>query len=196
MNTRICLAALLVLLFAGCVAPGVNIDASKWVIDVASNDAAPTGPIKIYDSQNRLMLDGSLVAGKMDGTWTAWTSDGERVVIWHYRNGLRHGPIQMWYGRFAYPEAAGRLKLEGDFEDGHYEGKVTRYHASGARRSVRLYEQGVIKSAQCWGPDGTEQPPALTAEVAAEEHKGDMTYLENLEGMVPTSLAQAQRRIR
>ncbi len=197
MNPRLRFLGFFLLIFAGCMAPGVPVvpnDASKWTIEVTSSDPKPTGPIRIFDEQNRLMLDGSLVAGQMDGTWTGWSSQKDRLVIWTYRAGVRNGPIQMWYGRFAIPEAAGRLKLEGAFLDGKYDGAVTRNHPSGARRSVRIYKNGTIESARCWAPDGTEQTPAFTADVAAEEHKADMLYLEQLEGIVTRSLAQAHRR--
>jgi len=174
--------------------PFASNDASKWTIEVASADLKPTGPIRIYDEHNRLMLDGSLVAGQMDGTWTAWSSFGERLVIWRYRAGVRNGSILMWYGRLAFPEAAGRLKLEGAFLDGNYDGAVTTYHPSGARNSVRIYKNGTIENARCWAPDGTEQTPAFAADIAADGHKADMHYLGLMEGMVTRSLAQAERR--
>lgn len=195
MTIRTYILALLILVFAGCATPVVISDASRWTIEVASSDAKPSGLIRIYDDMGRLMLEGSLISGQMDGTWTAWSSQKDRLAEWSYRAGVRNGPVKMWYGRMVYPDALGRLKLEGTFHDGNFDGPVTRYHATGSRRTVRIYEQGKIISAQCWAPDGTEQPPGFTTEVAAEEHKGDMLYLGELEGIVTRSLVQAHRRI-
>jgi hypothetical protein len=171
-------------------------DARKWTIEVASAESLPSGPCRIYDDLHRLMLDGTLASGKMDGTWTSTASDGTRLAAWSYRQGVRHGPVKMWYGALRYPEGGGHLKLEGTFAEGEYDGTVTRYYPSGTRQSVRVYERGVLRSSQHWSPGGSEAFPATATREADFEHQQDMGYLSALEDMVARSLAQARREVR
>jgi hypothetical protein len=187
---------LVALTLTGCRTPTVLNDAGKWTIELASAESPPSGRCWIYDDLHRLMLDGTLAADTMDGTWTSTGSDGTRLAAWSYRHGVRHGPVQMWYGALRYPEAGGRLKLEGTFVDGEYNGTVTRFYPSGTRQSVRMYERGVLRSSQYWSPGGSEASPAAATREAEFEHKQDMNYLSTLEAMVARSLAQARREIR
>ena len=142
MITRKLALVFLALALAGCTTITAPNDASKWTIELASSDALPSGPCRVYDEMHRLMLEGTLAAGKMDGTWTHWGSQGDRYGVWSYHQGVRSGPVQMWYTPFANPDARGRLKLEGTFLDGGYEGTVTRYYPSGTSECVRVYERG------------------------------------------------------
>ena len=196
MNTRNFSLVLLALTLGGCVTPTVLNDASKWTIELASSETSPSGACRIYDDLHRLMLDGTLASGKMDGSWTSTGSDGTRLATWSYRLGVRHGPVKMWYGALAYPGAGGHVKLEGTFADGAYDGTVTRFFPSGTRQSVRVYERGVLKSGQCWSPGGSEAPPATAKREADFEQEQDMRYLNTLEDMVARSLAQARREVR
>jgi len=145
----------------------------------------------------RLMLEGTLSAGKMDGTWTAFSSQGSRLhlVAWSYQNGLRNGPVQMWYGPLAYPEASGRLNVDGMFHDGVYDGAVTSYYPSGARRTARIYDHGTLKQCQYWSPAGSEFSPAAAAAEADRETKSDLAYVASMEDEVARSLARAHRKI-
>jgi hypothetical protein len=196
-NQRALLAmALLALTLAGCRAPTVLKDASKWTIELATSESSPTGPCHIYDDLHRLMLEGTLTSGKMDNTWISTGSDGTRLAVWSYRQGVRHGPVQMWYSAFRYPEAKGRLKLEGAFADGQYDGTVMRFYPSGARQSARVYERGVLKNSQYWSPGGSEESTASAEAEANFEHQADMSYLGTLEDMVTRSLAQARREVK
>jgi len=174
----------------------VTTDSSNWTIELASSNSPPSGPCKIYDRQQRLMLEGMLASGKMDGTWTSFGSNGDRLAVLSYHQGIRNGPVEMWYGAFAFPEAAGHRKLDGTFVDGDYEGTVTRYYPSGARQGERVYEHKALKGARFWLPNGTAKPVAAAMSEAESDHKADMTYLAKLEDMVAQSLAHAQRKIR
>jgi hypothetical protein len=196
MNARNFSLALLALTLTGCVTPTVLNDASKWTIEVASSEPSPSGQCRIYDDLHRLMLEGTLASGKMDGTWTCTGSDGTRLVTWSYRQGVRQGPVQMWYSALHSPEAGGHLKLEGAFADGQYDGMVTRFYPSGARQSVRVYERGVLQRSQYWSSGGSEASVASAKAEADFEHQADMSYLGSLEDMVARSLAQARREVR
>lgn len=180
----------------GCVTPVVLNDASKWTIELTSSEAPPTGPCRIYDDQHRLMLDGTLTSGKMDGTWTSTGSGGVHLATWSYRHGVRSGPVSMWYGPLAYPGAGGHLKLEGTFVDGSYHGVVTRFYPSGTRQCVRIYEHGVLKSCQYWWAGGSEASPSTAIRKAKFEHKQDMMYLSALEDCVTRSLREARREVK
>src|SRR5207249_4868483 len=106
MIARDFILALLALTLVGCRTVSVSSDASKWTIELASSEPSPSGPCRIYDDLHRLMLDGSLLSGKMDGTWTSTGSDGSRLATWSYREGVRHGPLKMWYGALVIPKLA------------------------------------------------------------------------------------------
>src|ERR1700722_5645077 len=98
----------LALALAGCATCVVQNDASKWTIKLTSLDSLEDFPkdsyiCHIYDQQNRLMMDGILMAGKMDGSWHSCGSQGEQLAIWSYRGGVRNGPVLMWYGPLEYP---------------------------------------------------------------------------------------------
>jgi hypothetical protein len=187
---------LLVATLAGCMTVTVSKDASKWTIEVASSEILPSGPCRIYDERNNLMFEGTLLAGKMDSTWTGFGSGGDRLAVLSYRDGRRSGPVKMWFGPLAYPQARGRVKLEGVFLDGDYDGTVTRYYPSGAKECVRVYEHGALKTAQFWSPDGIEMSGNSAMTEAASELKADLTYLALIDDMVARSLAQAHRIVR
>jgi hypothetical protein len=186
---------LLVLLLAACASAPEPSGASKWTIELVSLAPSPDGQCKIYDDANRLMLEGKLVDGKMDGIWTAWGSSGDRLAVLPYLSGVRNGRFQMWYGPLGDPAARGRLKLEGSFDHGSLQGAVTRYFPTGSRRSIRIYENGVLTSARYWSPEGVELSPSEAQKAAADELISDMQYVGALEGMVPQALAQARRKV-
>jgi hypothetical protein len=178
------------------ILPDAATESRHWTIELASSNTPPSGPCKIYDRQQKLMLGGTLASGKMDGTWTSFGSDGTRLAVWSYHQGVKNGPVELWYGAFGYPEAAGRRQLEGTFADGDFDGTVTCYYPSGARECMRTYEHKMLKSARYWSSNGAEQPAAAALAEANSEHKVDMAYLAKLEEITAQALAQAQRKIR
>jgi hypothetical protein len=188
---------LLALTLAGCTTFTVLNDASNWTIELASSEPSPSGSCKVYDDLGRLMLEGMLSAGKMDGTWTSFSSQGVRLPLlrWAYRDGARNGPVQMWYGPLAYPEASGHLNTEGTFLDGVYDGTVTTYYPSGTKISVRIYDHGTLKSCQYWSPEGVEHSSAEAVAEANRETQSDLRYITSEEDSVTRALAQAHRRI-
>lgn len=188
---------LLVLALAGCTTVTVLNDASKWTIDLASSEPTPSGPCRIYDDLGRLMLTGTLSDGKMDGTWTSFSSQGARLPLlkWSYRNSLRNGLVQMWYGPLAYPEASGHLNTEGTFLDGAYDGTVTAYYPSGAKKSMRMYDRGTLKNCRYWSPEGVEHSATEAVAEANRETKADLDYIASEEDGVTRALAQAHRKI-
>ena len=196
MNARNISLVIPALILAGCVTLTAPNDASKWTVEAASADSTPSGPCRIYDEMHRLMLEGTLAAGKMDGTWTMFGSDGGRLSVSSYREGVLNGPVQMWYGFLAHPEARGRLKLEGTFAGGVYEGAVVRYYPSGMRQSLRVYEHGALKSSRYWSPAGVEQSAASANANADFELQADSKYMAAVADTVTRSLAQAHRDIR
>jgi len=193
-NQLLIAVLLLVLPFAGCVTSPVPSGPSGWTIELASDARSPDGACRIYDEANHLMLEGNLLAGKMHGTWTAWASTGDRLAVLSYVDGLRSGPFQMWYGPFGDPSARGRLKLEGACERGRFHGSVVRYFPNGARRSVRVYDQGALVSAQYWSENRTELSSVQAEEAALAEVASDINYLETLEAMVRQALEHSHRR--
>ena len=69
-------------------------------MELSSSESLPNGPCRIYDDIRRLILEGALVSGKTDGTWTPIGSNGDRLAVWSYRQSVRNGAVQMWYGPF------------------------------------------------------------------------------------------------
>ena len=170
-------------------------DASLWTIELSSTELFPSGSCRIYDDSHRLMLEGTLKSGKMDGTWTSVGSDGAKLMVWSYQLGIRNGPVQMWYGAFRYPDAAGRLKLVGVFANGQYDGEVIRYYPSGDREIVRIYEHGVHKSSRYWFPNGIESSTEIANKAADFNHQADLDYYEMQEDMLASALKKAHRII-
>jgi hypothetical protein len=172
-------------------------DASNWTVELTSSEPSPSGPCKIYDDLGRLMYEGTLSAGKMDGTWTSFSSQGAQLPLlkWSYRNGLRNGQVQMWYGPLGYPEASGHLNTEGIFLDGAYNGTVTAYYPFGAKKTVRVYDHGTLKSCQYWSPEGVEYSPTEAVTEANRETELDMRYIAADEDAVTRALAQTHRKI-
>ena len=183
-------------ILAGCVSIPDPSDASKWTVELASTDNSPSGLCRIYDARQNLMLEGTLVDGKMDGVWVTYNSTGGRTAVVSYKEGVRSGPIEMWYGAFAVPEAKGHLKLTGTFVDGHYDGTVARFYPSGAKESVREYRNNLLVKTQYWSPDGIEQPASSAQAHAAAELNLDLEWISRTEGMIPMSLAHAIRKSR
>ena len=188
--------ASLAFLFAGCRSvPDMN-DPSKETIELTSSDTLPSGPCRIFDPRNRLMLEGTLASGKKDGTWSAWSSQGKKLYMLLYRQDVLNGPVLMWFGSSYASEARGNLMLVGSFLDGVYDGTVIRYYPSGARKSVSVYDHGDLKSSRYWLADGSESSTTVALEMAANDLKTDMAFLAATDEVVATSLAKAQRRIR
>lgn len=200
------LAALVMGLLCGCGLPAdpggsrdvwadVLDESGDWMIEVESWERSPNGRCRIYDQREQLMLEGTLAQGRMDGEWKSFASTGQELVLLSYREGVREGPVRMWYGPYGFKEAAGRLKLEGAFRGGRYEGEVMRYHPSGKPRMLRVYENGALKTCQAWQDDGTEVPAGKRLEdAAAAELEADLAYLTELEGMVNRALMHARRK--
>jgi antitoxin component YwqK of YwqJK toxin-antitoxin module len=101
----------------------------------------------------------------------------------------------MWYGPLGYPEASGRLNTEGIFLDGAYNGTVTAYYPSGAKKTVRVYDHGILKSCQYWSPEGVEYSPTEAVTEANRETESDMRYIAADGDGVTRALAQAHRKI-
>ena len=183
-------------LFTGCNTILTTGDAGRPVVELTSSDVPPSGLCRIY-SENKLMFEGTLASGKMDGAWAAWNSQGVRIVICTYQQGVRSGLVQMWYGGLSHPEDRWRLKLEGTFLDGVYHGIVTNYSPTDASQLLREYEHGTLKKA--WHanlPSGTVTPPDEAQAKAITLLKDDLDYLTMLEGMVNQALTEGQRKIR
>src|SRR6202044_940158 len=115
---------------------------------------------------------------------TAFTSRGDKIVEWSYYNGQRSGSVKMWYGPFAYPEADGRLNVEGTFLDGEYNGVIKGYYPSGTKTSVRVYDRGTLTNCQYWSAEGVEFSFSEAVTEANRETKADMDYLALLENEV------------
>ena len=194
---RFAVASALVLTISACSAsaPTQRV-VGVGSIEVASSDPLPSGPCRVFDELHRLMLEGTLAAGKMDGTWVATGSDGTKVMEWNYRQGVRHGRVKMWYSGMRDRSEAGKPKLEGVMEDGGWVGTVQRTYPSGARQSERVYEHGVLKSNRYWAPNGIEAPPHIAVEEGNFEHEADREYFEFEETTVAHALAEAPREIR
>ena len=190
------IATLLTVMLSGCVGLTPRFEHGPDIVELESSATPPTGRCRIYDWRENLMAEGNLVAGKLDGTWSFFGSQSDRLAMLSYENGVLRGPFQMWYGPWGSPAARGRLKLDGGFVAGRFDGPITRYHPAGPRRSVRIYERGVLKSTQLWAPDGTEQPAASAKQQAILDLKADLQYLKGIEENVSKSLAEGRRRIR
>lgn len=187
------------LLVAGCVTmPGLRLpdDASQWTIELTSTNGLPNGPCAIFDQLDRKMLEGNLAEGKMDGIWRGYASTGDKVIECSYRAGVRNGPVKMWYGPFAYPEAVGRLNVEGEFVDGAYSGLVKSYYTSGVKMTLREYDHGTLMKCRYLSAEGWDYSFKKAMAEGRREDKADLVYLASQDDIVTRSLAQARRVVR
>lgn len=179
------LAALGVYACAGCalLAP------EKMRAEVAlSADCVPTGSYKLYSSRGDLQATGSFEGGQRNGVWTFWDSRGVRIVELTYVRGTEEGPCLMWYGSFAYLEAAGSKKLEGQFSRGKEDGMKSTWWPGGSLRCETQLNRGEVVTARCWSESGDvlTDPDALDAARSALEP--DIEYLHTLERSVEDSV--------
>ena len=85
--------------------------------------------------------------GMQDGLYTAWHSNGVKMVERTWVNGLRSGPFQTW-------EDSGVLGSRGYNADNVRDGLFEEFYANGKKKSAVEYKKGKIDTHLRWRPDG------------------------------------------
>lgn len=167
-------------------------DYSKHTLQIASSAEPLTGVVRLARPDGVLEGEGTLKAGKLDGEWGAYTSDGKKLASLTFREGVRQGPVKIYF-RAGPTEPLGRLRLEGSMAEGVFEGTATSWYGNGTKRTERKYAKGKLTSARAWQNDGTEGPADKALALAEADTKSDLALLETCERILREVVAKGQR---
>lgn len=151
------------------------------------------GPVEIWTSPTARQMAGKFSRGNPVGSWTFWDSKGTRIATLEYADGIQSGSVEMWYGSFAYPEDAGKLKLRGVLRGGRWDGSVTSYYRNGQIHSERTYEKGVLVRTVSYDDDGKALTPDQSRQQGEQDDRADETYLAGLDLNLRDSAKYAQQ---
>ncbi|HWB02231.1 MAG TPA: hypothetical protein VG796_04340 [Verrucomicrobiales bacterium] len=153
-------------------------------------DAAPvptaTGKMErfvIKDKQQRLRVDGRVQGGHMQGPWTYYDPNGEKLAMVTYKIDQRHGPAQLFYVTSDGP-AVGRVRMTGSYADGSPNGMVVSHWPSGTRNLERDFDRGILQGARGWTEKGVRLSDGAAMKAAIEESKIEEALLTELENFV------------
>jgi antitoxin component YwqK of YwqJK toxin-antitoxin module len=105
------------------------------------------GWVKRNHSNGKLGFLFHCTDGRQDGLYTAWHSNGVKMVERTWVKGLRSGPFQTW-------EGSGVLESRGYNADNSRHGLYEEFYADGKKKSAVEYKKGKIDSFVRWRPDG------------------------------------------
>lgn len=89
--------------------------------------------------------------GKRDGLETAWFENGAKMVERTWKAGLADGPFIAW-------REDGQVDYRGYNKANLVDGKFEEFYSGGRKKSVFQYEDGKLREALRWKPDGTACP--------------------------------------
>ncbi|MFI5356070.1 MAG: toxin-antitoxin system YwqK family antitoxin [Opitutales bacterium] len=142
------------------------------------------GPVEIWSTPLTREAAGNFHNGKPDGVWTFWDREGLKIAEITYRDGTFNGTVTMWNDTEAGPEARGKLKFRGSFNDGMWQGSVLTYYPDGKTRSERDYEADTLKAAYAYNPAGREFNEEYSKKIAASDEKHDNAYVDALDAFI------------
>ncbi|NLA75659.1 MAG: hypothetical protein GX846_09370 [Deltaproteobacteria bacterium] len=120
MKAKYAIPLVLIFLF-GCVTASTQSSSSSFQPDYYYNckvrysliEGQLNGPFEFYEPGGQIQHKGNFVDNKKDGLWVVWESTGVKIAEIIYKEGLRNGPIILWYGSFIDSgKSAGHKKLE------------------------------------------------------------------------------------
>jgi antitoxin component YwqK of YwqJK toxin-antitoxin module len=177
---------------AGCAAPRVQ--------QVGLGDCLNGkrhGPYTLQVVDGRVVVTGDFVDGRRDGTFVVYTTRGTKVAEIPYAKGAKTGTIRLWYGDFAYAEAAGRPKLEAEYANDVANGRKRSWWPSGEKRSSELFREGSLVEVEAWDPKGSSLSKSAAEEFSKSSAEADAKYYGIVESEVdayPPSCARSAAR--
>jgi antitoxin component YwqK of YwqJK toxin-antitoxin module len=157
-------AILLIFFFVfGCVTTTTQSPDSRFKPDNYRNYKARyivvegklNGPFEIYEPGGQLQYIGTFVDDEKEGLWIVWEATGVKIAEIPYKDGIRNGPIKLWYGSFIDSgKRAGNIKLEANFLQGNYHGDYKTFLPDGKTRNEVEYEHGNINQVKLYDYNG------------------------------------------
>jgi hypothetical protein len=145
---------------------------------VQSASGVPAGDYRLVDSKGSTEAKGRFTDGKMDGLWVFSGSDGTKFAEISYNHGIRSGPYRLYWSGILNPTFAGKLKVEGQAQNGKIVGEHVVYRPDGQ-----------VDSRATILDDGQIQPSIGSRELAQNDLKADERYLRTLERAVLDAVA-------
>jgi hypothetical protein len=142
------------------------------------------GPYKLRVVNGPTVATGFFVDGKKHGVFTFYTTGGTKVAEIPYANDAKTGTIRLWYSEFAYPDAAGRLKLEVEYKDDVANGHKRSWWPSGGKRSSELFQDGKSIEVEAWDEAGASLPRTSAEELSSHDADADEKYYRLLESEI------------
>jgi antitoxin component YwqK of YwqJK toxin-antitoxin module len=182
-------------LLAGCATdiPGqAPREPGRPRVDVQCVDDRPHG-LFVWRSPDRVVqVRGEFASGKKEGTWEVWNSAGRQTARIQYSQGVRTGPVTMWYSDpcCVYRDIPFR-KLEGTFLNGKYEGTKSSFYPEPILERLRSrvhFSNGEIVTAEQWDAEGKAMSPSDALATAQRDVESDEAYLRQLDGVVQESI--------
>jgi hypothetical protein len=155
-----------------------------------SDDGVPEGNYRLYSARGRLQAIGQFEQGQRTGVWTFWDSGGIKILELTYVRGVKEGSCQMWFGSFAYPWAAGTMKLEANFSSDQEDGTKWTWSPDGGLRCETKLTNGAVVDAQCWKQSGEALTKEEALDAARDELKADIKYLRTVDEVVNDSVRE------
>lgn len=113
------------------------------------------GPFEFYEPGGQIQHKGNFVDNKKDGLWTVWESTGVKIAEITYNDGMKNGPVKLWYGSsIDSGKRAGNIKLEANFLQNNYHGHYKTSLPDGKIRNEVEYENGNINQVKLYDYNG------------------------------------------
>lgn len=173
-------ASLLALVaLARCISPGAP---QVGVGDC--RDAVRHGSYELRVVDGPVVATGTFVDGREDGVFTFYTTRGTKIAEIPYSDDAKSGTIRLWYGELAYPDAAGRLKLEAEYARDLANGLKRSWWPSGAKRSTELFRDGSPVQVEAWDEAGASFSRSESEQLSRDSARADARYYRILESEI------------
>jgi antitoxin component YwqK of YwqJK toxin-antitoxin module len=173
---------------AGCVSPGV-----RQIGLGDCQDGIRHGSYKLQVVDGPVVATGSFVDGRKHGVFTFYSTGGTKLAEIPYSNDAKSGTIRLWYSEFAYPGAAGTLKLEVEYTSNHADGRRRSWWPSGAKRSTELFRDGSLIQAEAWDEAGARLSRSQAEYLSRDSAQADAKYYRILESEIDAYLPACVR---
>ena len=147
-------------------------------------DGIRDGWYKLQVVDGPVIATGSFVDGKKSGVFTFYSTGGTKLAEIPFADDVKSGTIRLWYGEFAYPEAAGRLKLEAEYVNNLASGQKRTWFPSGAKRYSAVYRDGSLVDAEAWNEAGGTLSRSQAEQVLIGSAEADAKYYRILESEI------------
>jgi len=194
-------AILLILFFLfGCVTTSPQSSSSRYQPDYFRNckvrysliESKLQGPFEFYEPNGQLQIKGNFVDNKKEGLWVFREElTGVKLAEITYKDGLRNGPIKLWYSSFiGSGKIAGHKKLEAFFLQGNYHGIYKIFVPDGKISSEVEFDNGNIKQVKHYDYDGNLVDIGKQEDIQYGKHavERDLVLFESYDKFIDTAI--------